>query len=101
MRYVRLEPGFPADPVCTFARYGTLGELVAQPDFKIGTEQTALSVQPGYIELPFLLFGPVGRKGGRGKDKVDTLHLFQLLLQCLVGIDGKAGCRNRYLSIAR
>ena len=68
-----------------------MGKLVAQFDPELRAVQTALAVQAGDVELPLGLGGLFLDEGGRGKQEANLLHAIQLLLQLLVGVDGKAG----------
>ena len=98
---VCLKSGLSTNPVCALFGNGSLCKLVTEPYFKIRTEKISLPIQLRDIELSLLLLCFISRKCGRCEDEIYTLDLLQLFFQRLIGINRKAGCRDRDLGIAR
>ena len=91
---VRLKTHLTAHPFGAFTSNGLLPQLITQADFKFCSVQALFTLQAGDIELPALFRRLFSHKSWGREDKAKFLTGFKLLLEFLIGINRKAGCRN-------
>ena len=75
-----------------------LRQFVSELDFKFRAVQAALSRNARNIKLALRLRCFFCDKGWRGEDKSQLIYAFQLLFKLLIGINRKAGSRDRQLA---
>ena len=98
LRHVRLKCHLPSDPIGAFFCDRLLRQFVSELDFKFRAVQAALSRNARNIKLALRLRCFFCEKGWRGEDKSQLIYAFQLLFKLLIGINRKAGSRDRQLA---
>jgi hypothetical protein len=93
---VRTEISLASNPICAFLRDGPLRKLILEAKLKVRSKKSLFFFRLGNMklsQLPPCFVGDFTRnESWSGEDELERFDLFELMLQCLIGVNGEARC---------